>query len=513
MNYHRHIIFSLLAILLCAGAAYSDGVYTKTKEQVNGNPVHVAHLTLHPTPESKPAMKYRLLTDPAYQVDRNANIYYLKANGFFDASSAQAELKKRIKATAKFEDHKDPKLRNKCIYNWYGCSPDDLPLDEVKSTLGLLRFQTRELDQAERCRFADFGHQDIFEMENPYMYPLSEIQSIRSIARWQSVRCKVAIREGRIEDAIKILRQQYMHSMHMGQDVFIISSLVGIAIGGIADNDLLYLIQEPECPSLYWALAAIPRPLCDASRVISIEKRLGSAYFPYYEKMGNIDSQFTKDYWPIFADKIFKTCTSGLLDGISQSSPAKGTENHSQVAAAMFVISAYPKARRYLIEDLGVDRKKVDSFPAVRVVAMATTLAFNDLFDETTKFVHLPPEEALVLADKSERQMSNRYKRIGMASFLSRLLGPACSAFNTAIIRQQQNFNISQTLEALRIYAYQNDGELPTSLEKLNPPAQKNPFTGKHFPYNIEDGKAIMDAPGPPGYHRRYIVEMKPVKK
>ncbi len=57
-------------------------------------------------------------------------------------------------------------------------------------------------------------------MDDVTGYLLSEVQTMRGLARLQTVRCKVAIAEGRLDDAIAILGQQYALARHLGQDVF-----------------------------------------------------------------------------------------------------------------------------------------------------------------------------------------------------------------------------------------------------------------------------------------------------
>ncbi|MGD9125812.1 MAG: hypothetical protein PVH19_00400 [Planctomycetia bacterium] len=510
----KRLLLVLAGWLLCTTVVHAD-IYKRVEgKDVNGTQLYVGHLTLYPAPEPVPAMKYRLLTDPAYRVDQNANIFYLKAGGFFEQSGTREALNKKYEETEKYRDSEDPKERRKCLYNWFDLSPDELPMEDVKEVLGWLSFQSREMREAEKCSSADFGHRNVFEKKDPFSYMLPEIQSMRAIARWQSIRCKVAIREGRIDDAIQILRQQYMMSMHLGQDLFIVSQLVGISIGGITDENLLYLIQRPDCPSLYWALAAMPRSMCDVQYAVSSEKRNCSAYFPYHQKLCDPNATFLDEFWPIYAEEVVKHLTNVLLmECGSHQSELRDIEARSQAAFAGYVVAAYPKAKRYLIEEVGLSRRKVESFPSIRVVAMVTSLAFEDLFDVNSKIMPLPPDQAHALYDTTTQAYQKRMQQIGLAGILPYRLTCAFLAYNNAVIRQQQNFNISQTVEALRIYAYHHDGKLPESLEGIYPPAQKNPFTGKHFPYRLENGKAILDAPGSPGYHRRLIIEMKPIVK
>ncbi len=101
------------------------------------------------------------------------------------------------------------------------------------------------------------------DSKNPFAILLPEIQGIRDVARKQSMRCRLAIAENRVSDAIKIIGQQYALARHIGQDDFLVSALVGCAIQGIATADLFYLVQHPDCPNLFWAASRLPKPLID----------------------------------------------------------------------------------------------------------------------------------------------------------------------------------------------------------------------------------------------------------
>ena len=512
---YTSFFLTFAAWLLCSAAGHAEIFKEIEGKTVDGRQLYEAHLTLHPAPEPVPALKYKLITDPAYQVDRNANIHYLKAGGFFEEYPARSELDKWEEKAKRLIESRDPKEQAKSAFNWCDAAPEELPLEDVKKMLKILRFQERELAKAEKCRYADFGHDNVFESKDPFGYMLPQIQSMRDLARWQSVRYRVALREGRLDDAIRILRQEYTMAKHLEQDLFLVSNLVGIAISGINDENVLYIIQRPDCPSLYWAMAAIPRNWCDMDRSLSIEKRTMKTYFPYREKICNPDSHFPEEFWREYALDfsqkflhIFKAYYSWR-----ESPLARNLNDRPLLLSASFVIAAYPKAKRYLIEDIGLDRKKVEAFPPVRVVGMAATFSVDHLLDMDSKLAVLPSDQASKWEETVWTQKANTIKRLGLAGGLAQGLNSSVwMILHRSVTRQQQGFNIIQTLEALRIYAYHHGGKLPESIENLDPPAQKDPFTDKHFSYRLEkDGKAILDAPWPWANHFRYVITMKPV--
>ena len=74
-----------------------------------------------------------------------------------------------------------------------------------------------------------------------------------------------------------------------------------------------------------------------------------------------------------------------------------------------------------------------------------------------------------------------------------------------------------RVVEALRMHAAENGGELPETLDDIECVyVPDNPATGKPFLYRLEDGAGILDLPYDDGvvYSRRFIIriamEVKP---
>jgi hypothetical protein len=143
--------------------------------------------------------------------------------------------------------------------------------------------------------------------ENPLGYLLPEMQSIRELARNQRIRCRLAIAENRIPDAIEIIAQQVTLSHHLGMDDFLVSNLVGCAALRIALDDTMLLIQHPDCPNLYWALAQLPSPLVSPDQCLAVEKQLGLLQVP---KLREIDTTLRPpSYWTEFIEEFARRTT------------------------------------------------------------------------------------------------------------------------------------------------------------------------------------------------------------
>ena len=76
-------------------------------------------------------------------------------------------------------------------------------------------------------------------------------------------------------------------------------------------------------------------------------------------------------------------------------------------------------------------------------------------------------------------------------------LTPATIKVIQARARTQQRLGLIHAVEAVRIYAAENEGKVPASLEAIKLPLPVDPVTGKSFLYEVKDGKAILRATPP----------------
>ena len=260
----------------CGRRTDQRGWLARERDAQTGTVVRSMELLLHPQGEPRPALKYRLVADDFDLVDGNAAVHYLKAMGFLEqirAREQMVEFEKQqwdrlmeMRKAGKFEASVPP-------YSWYDMTPEELPLDEVKKYLSYTSFQPQFLRDAARRRTMDLDRQ-MRTGEDVLGFGLPDIQEMRTLAYLQSLRCKVALAEGRISDAIEILGQQYAMTWHLGQDDILLSNVVGSFCADRAWQDALQLVQRQETPNLYWAFAALPQPLIDPRRTSSFERQL-----------------------------------------------------------------------------------------------------------------------------------------------------------------------------------------------------------------------------------------------
>ena len=72
---------------------------------------------------------------------------------------------------------------------------------------------------------------------------------------------------------------------HAGEAPTLINALVGMAICGIMNNELMQFIQQPGAPNMYWPLTDLPQPLIDPRKGYHGERLSVMGLFPGLREM------------------------------------------------------------------------------------------------------------------------------------------------------------------------------------------------------------------------------------
>ncbi len=488
-----------LGLTLLAENAQPKVNWIRTQDPASGETVLTMELTLHPQSEPQPALRYRLIPEAFDRRDDNAAIYYLKAMGFFEQQAvldAVKDFQRKAREAVQQSDHPE---EAPAPYAWVETPPGQLPIEEVKQYLGLLAFQRQFLEEAARCnRFS--VDRNIREVKEPIAYLLPEIQTMRELARTQSLRCRVAIREGKIDDAIAIIGQQYALANHLGQDEFFVSNLVGAAISSIAWTDCLHLLQHADTPNLYWALAALPQPLISADQATSTEYNL---LFLQVKTLLEVDeTPRPAGYWQDLVRRMIPEIRA-LNDSSPQLPPDPELEHAAVVA---LIAAAYPGAKQYLLQTCELDPERVDAFPTTQTVLLAVRRYYERTRDEEFKWHLLPLAQYLKFADW-DYQLQADQQHFGWITKPTDWIIPALNSIRISVARPQQTIGMLQTVEAIRDHAAQH-GRLPEALAELRLPAPHDPFTDKEFDYEFAIDHAVLSASAHIGLQYRLVLRL-----
>lgn len=481
-----------------------DG-WVHTQDEQTGVLLLTKELVLHPAAEPRPALKYRLLPDDFEALPGNAAVYYLKAVGFLEQNPARERLEQFRREAVEKAQREGSDVTNLPPYVWLKTPPHGLPVEEVKEYLSFSSFQLPMLRDAARRRRYDMDR-NFREVDDPIAYLLPEVQRMRELARTQSIRCRLAIAEGRLDDAVEIIGQQLALARHVGQDDFLVSNLVGIAIAGIAWDDALHLAQQPEAPNLYWALTAMPKPLVDITHSMAIERQF---LYQQIKVLREVDeAPRPVGYWQDFIDRL-----RGQVGMLASEFGLPSVEQNPELARAAvvsYVAAAYPGAREYLINEWDMPSEQVDAYSTAQVVFLAMVRFYDQWRDDIFKWMHLPVWQFRAKATVSsvDQLMAAKADRYGWCAAPTQLLLPAVLAARTAVARSEQQIALLKTAEAVRMYAAANEGKLPPSLDALSVPAPIEPFTGKPIDYEFLGDRAVVNGHSLPGMRYRLVLRI-----
>ena len=200
-------------------------------------------IVLRPAGEPVPALKYRILPGRLELVPGNAAIFYHRAIQMMLQTGYRRALENRGKEPP--ETH-HPEAE---IAEWVSGPIARIPVEEARKQIQYYENALHEVELGAVRKTCDWE----FELrEETIELMLPEIQEIRSLARLVALRARLAVLEGKTDEAVHWLQTGYAMSRHVSEGTTLIQALVGIAISSVMNATLLDLMQAPGTPSLFW---------------------------------------------------------------------------------------------------------------------------------------------------------------------------------------------------------------------------------------------------------------------
>ena len=227
----KMLVFLLLAVV-SVGLAQNPSGQAQARKPVQ--------LKLHPAKTQKDTQKYTLIPKPGESVDLDAASLYRKAADLLAGSPARGQ-----------------------VLEWSMTPIGMLPKKDVETVLERYRPALDLVEQASRCSQCQWP---VFDPE------AEEMPDYRALGSYVALEARYRISQGRYEEAIASIQDGFAFARHMGQSKVLVQGLVAIAIGGLMCRQIEALTQEPDVPSLYWALKVMPRPLVDLTEAIRISE-------------------------------------------------------------------------------------------------------------------------------------------------------------------------------------------------------------------------------------------------
>jgi hypothetical protein len=438
--------------------------------------IPVIKLIVKPSAAPMPALRYELLPTFREQIRGNAALPYHRAI-LLATENRGPDWKKSFEADQKIDELAGLPLK-------------DIPLDELRSYLQSWRSVLREVEGGAKRDSCDWDLERRIDADGIGVL-LPEVQKMRELARALSLRCRLHIAEGKLDEALADVRTGFAMARHTGKGPTLIQALVGFALFQIFAQRLEQILEMPDCPNLYWALTALPRPFHSMRKPIEGEVRSLEGSLPVLRDLekGPMSTEQVRaalEHWSLG----FQRLSEGSEDAVV----------HGRLATAAAVALQFPNARQALLR-MGKSEAELDAMPAGQVVLLEAVLRFKSVRDEMFVWFHLPYYEAREGVAKASAKADRQVKE-SLSPFAAQLMMmlPAVEKVHLASVRSERRIMALRVIEALRMHAAANGGKFPTQLADISiVPVPFDPVTGKSFDYELADGKALLSAPPPPG--------------
>ncbi len=421
----------------------------------------VRKFTATPAATPTPALKYELLPRLRDRTPGNAALDYHRAY---------------LLRPSWPRDPKESTKLNETLIAWEELTVEKLPVAEVKKHLLGYSQSFRALDAAAKSDHCDWELASKISVKNIDLL-LTEVQTFRELARSQKFRVRVALAENDFASAVQHIQTGIRLGKDVGEGATLIQSLVGIAITSIFLNELEQLIQRPNSPNMYWALATLPRPVLDPRSALEGEGRIFDNLFPNAKQL---------EKGPVTVERA-----NLLLEEMLTAFNSMGSEINfapGGLAVATYVALHAAGARKHLVE-LGWPAATVEKMPPAQAVALRAITAYRIMTDDQTKCFSLPfPEARAELAKVRERGDKLRKDSGDAIVTAFALTMPAVEKVHEAHARTNRRVAALRAIEAVRLHAAANDGKLPKSLADIKVvPVPDDPYTLKPFEYAVKD--------------------------
>jgi hypothetical protein len=469
--------------------SWEDSEYQEAEFQ------RVVKITVSPATFPYPLLKYRFNTYSTELEFGNAAPLYMQAFAEYEKIYGEAE-KNWYASKEYFELKKSGASEDKIIGEmfravplepaWPNSSyPKSVSPEEEAKFYKAMEPVYRLMEKASRMRDADWSY--CMEYKG-IATNLEHVQNLRALARYLCGKSDWEIRNGRYEDAVKTLRIGIAMGNHLGRANFpnLVNMLVGIAIQGIMQNQIMIMASQPDSPNLYPALTQIVLPTDAFQYALQ-----GEQFWPFP----------TQNALPIFEniDKASpEECRERLENVIvtliqTQTNQWLTLPEKSKVSAAVTMVCTlcYPQGCDRLLEQ-GCKAEEIERLSVYQVVTPFVLQEIKAAYDRllvTATFPYGSSHSAIIFDESICEKIQSP------VDIYLLLIMPALDAAKRACLRQHQTQELVKIIEAIRYYAAVHDGRLPESLGAIKEVVivTDDPMTGKPFGYKVEGRTAMID--------------------
>jgi hypothetical protein len=399
-------------------------------------------LKVRPRAAPKPALRYQLLPEVGELSPGNAAQNYMKCfmeqYNFFYSKEGVADRTKYLAMPLA-----------------------ELPAEKLRDYGG---FALRQADWAARLDTSDWQATQRVQAEALDVSVL-EVEPLQILAKGLRVRFRAEVAGRHFDDAVRTAKTMLALARHLGEYPAEAANLMGLSVADLALDTLEEMVQQPDCPNLYWALTDLPCPLVDLRKGLQGDATLVAADLRHIRG----DAVMTEAEM----EKIVRRL-SGMMNFARQ----QAGESPRNLRGALAARVKDPKSARARLVEAGCKEDVVRTFPAMQVILLDEKREYEVRRDERLKLLTLAPWQMDALAG-GEASLSGEDGLF--ADFL-----PDIIRARRAQGRLEQRIALLRHVEALRMYAAAHGGNLPEKLAEVAVPLPSDPFSGKPFLYHAE---------------------------
>lgn len=490
----------LHAILLCVAASTVGAApATAPATQPAAAGPQVTKLTLHPSPTTQPALRYKLLPDLVDQAPGNAVPLYLLARRHWP----------------------DQKTNNELLYpenerfDYLGTPIDEFPPQYAERIFEGFGETLRYVDLGARRREAEWDagwRERGLEDQKVFSY-LADLHHAVNILGF---RAASRVKQGDWAAAEQSLQTSFAVARHVGAEPLVIHALVQTAfIQSSLYRGVEEWVSRAGSPNLYWALSDLPQPFIELRPVAQMRKVEAEFRNPQIAKA--LAGNLPPEQWPAVLREMV-----GMVQ--EDRPPYRRTPAQVEAELKRLTAAAHPRAKAHLLA-AGMPKEKVEAMSAAQAVGTYFCQEYAAALDGQWKSFTLPYPQAREQMDRAWRALApDKLPALENPLVQAELVPRADTGRREdegAVFRPNYAFSrvgevrfrlevpnryiaLLRTIEALRDYSARHDGRPPQSLgEVTDLPVPPDPITGMPFVYRLEGRTATLDAPAPEGRHPR----------
>lgn len=384
---------------------------------------------------------------------------------------SQDQLTKGIAAPIFLRMNWEATSRMKILRELYTNEKLDTPLDEL---------DTKKIDNKFPISLTEMSRA-VFRERAGWEYPLNEephfeimlpdMQESRLYVHAMLLKARSLIKQGKVEDAERMLCLVIGLAKHIGEAPFIISRLVQYSQTNDAIGVIEELLQHPEAPNYYWDFVSLPRPFIDVRTAIQLENAM---FTKSIKELGDLERLETEEQWKALARKIVDSSSLWAVTVGESSLPNRGTPE-AEAALKDWVALSRERLPKIAPELAGSLSQMSDAEVGVRY----WWLRVQSRTELHLALSLLEPQFAIhrVIAD------FERLRKDSEDELPVRLASGIGSGFIVAAALMDQRIVMLRAIESIRDYAAAHDGKLPRSLAELELPIPADPLSGKPLQY------------------------------